>query len=854
MAGSLARTLVATRPLRLPVDPTDPNTAIIDETDFGGNRQIRIALSETVYATDSGLTLAALAGWRTGEAAANGVVVTNNSNIEAPKPVMRWVVQPWQLDTTPIFRLSLLVFGHHPVGFLPVAGVKFTVTDGVDTITAWATGLGTCPYGEDGLRCHTVEIDASGLIPGLLRADAEVYPWLGAMRSTDPAGTRVMTDIWTSETQLNVGTENPLVLANDPDGTFYRDQWVMTDPVSGSTTASAAMVATTLAGARLVATKPLDMRTAMQALYLNNKTTPAANGYPIQTRMVGGATIVIPAGVTIPGTITVTAGNFGGLPIEIIGDPDDPNPRENCILRGDTQFIQRAFRVFVRNLKIEVGGTAIFADASNSGIYFRNLTLALRPAGGAANLTQSQSTRGWQYSVVNCRWTVSGLNMDGTNHRFGLIRNVEHNDEARGLALVKNKWVGDPFSTFDAVVAGSWNNATFPEGYEDNILAYGDYRGTRNRIYNMNGLSGVGTPNNAFQRYAIVGNVFERVGSNPGPFLAIGEGQDGTFRYNIIESNTFAGERCNFIYNDPFNATLEDTNTKTNYAYANRVANNAFDWNANKQDSFNSPAALSIRTAAGVPNPTGYRPHLVEGWSDYMGVGREGNYDSATSPGFTSSFPYWFHGLRSEQASPATQAGYVDNASHSGTGLALGDYTPVAGSPLLGRMLRGQSDVDHAGSTRQLGGAAGAFELPGPAGEVALAPEDARHDQLSSSPDFGGAVSLAPASAFHGYGGLDPLVAVLMGLVPAQGWLMVSAADAAVGVRLALVPATSGPVMLATSPLLSFGGLTLAAANGRLLLSGEAASLEAVLTEAGVPAVRLLRVGAEQRVFFAPLG
>lgn len=131
-----------------------------------------------------------------------------------------------------------------------------------------------------------------------------------------------------------------------------------------------------------------------------------------------------------------------------------------------------------------------------------------------------------------------------------------------------------------------------------------------------------------------------------------------------------------------------------------------------------------------------------------------------------------------------------------------------------------------------------------------MLPENARHDQLGGSPDFGGAVSLAPASAFHGHGGFDPLLAVLMGLVPAQGWLMVSGADALVGVQLDLAPEQSGPVMLATSPQLGFGTLTLAAANGRMVLAGAEAAL--ALSQAGVDVrARLLRVGAERRIFFA---
>ena len=73
VAGTLARSLIGTKPLRLPVNPADPNTPVLDETDLGGGLvQVRIALSEHIYATESGLALTALAGWRDGERAASG--------------------------------------------------------------------------------------------------------------------------------------------------------------------------------------------------------------------------------------------------------------------------------------------------------------------------------------------------------------------------------------------------------------------------------------------------------------------------------------------------------------------------------------------------------------------------------------------------------------------------------------------------------------------------------------------------------------------------------------------------------------------------------------------------------------
>ena len=128
VAGSLARSIFATKPLRKPVNPASPTVAVIDETDNGdGSVTVRLALSEFVHATDTAATLSVLAGWRTGEAAAAGIAVTNGSTLAAPIPVMRWADLPYTRIAGAV-TLELVVASHQPKGLLAVAGVRFTVT------------------------------------------------------------------------------------------------------------------------------------------------------------------------------------------------------------------------------------------------------------------------------------------------------------------------------------------------------------------------------------------------------------------------------------------------------------------------------------------------------------------------------------------------------------------------------------------------------------------------------------------------------------------------------------------------------------------------------------------------------
>jgi hypothetical protein len=318
--------------------------------------------------------LAVLAGWRAGEAAASGIAVTNGSTRAAPLPVMRWVLAPYEV-TAGAFRISLFVASHHPVGFEPVAGVKFTATDGTTVKTVWTTALDTDNSYGDALRCYTAIIDpatATALNAGLLRIDAEVYPWLGAMRTTDPAGTRPMATLRTDGVSSNPAA--PWVIGYDPAGNRYSQQFVLVDPVNGTGTASAAMVASTLAAARAVApaSRARDINTACQAGYLANRTLPAANGQASQTRSIDGMTIVLAAGIHAGlGTTSVTTGlATAEIPVRIMGDPADANPRGSCIVQTGANPTSRATRFRWQNLTVEQGtnqlSSAVFQFIDNA--------------------------------------------------------------------------------------------------------------------------------------------------------------------------------------------------------------------------------------------------------------------------------------------------------------------------------------------------------------------------------------------------------------------------------------------------------------------------------------------------------
>lgn len=796
--GVIARALVATKPLRLPVNPAAPTLAIIDETDLGGGAiQVRIALSEHVYATDTGLALTALAGWRTGEAAA-GIAVTNGSTTVAPIPIMRWVLAPYDV-TTGAFRLSLLVVSHHPQGFEPVAGVRFTATNGATVKTAWATEMATDPSLGDNLRSYTAIIDpglAPALTAGLLRCDAEVYPWLGAMRTTDPAGTRSMTGLATAG--FGHSAETPSVIGYDPASTRYGGQWIFVDP-AGTTTASAAMVAPSLAAAKAVpaAQRPANINTAIQAGYLANRALPAANGQAATSRAIDGMAVVLAAGTHVGfGATAVTTGlTTAEIPPRIMGDPDDPDPRGNCILQSGADASSRITRVRFQGLKLEVGGTSLTATTTIY-VFVHDAEVTGKPgseASATAAFPAAAPAGNWNVASTRSKWWKTGVTIGSTgNGRCGLFRANEHSRPTAGLAFVRNRFVGgseDPF-VGAAVLNGfvSWPGATALGQAEDVIAAYNDFRAVRGRVWSaaIVPAATASTPNPSMRRNVFLGNVCERIGNDPQPFYSIGEAASLTISYNIIEGNSFVGERANTNYSDPTPVTLADTNTQANQAFVNRVANNYFDWFPSKHDAFDSPAALAVRSTAGVVNPTGYRPQMVAAWSHIYGVGHEANVDAGRTGG--NSFLIEHYGRRSTRLL-AGQPGFADDRSVLGTGTGLGDYRPAAASLLDGRVVRGNSDRDLAGGVRGPMSAAGAFIAVG----AELAPAAARSSSLAGGTSVGLALGFAPAAARHGHAAIPAGLTMASLLVPAGAAMVFASASAPIGTNAAiwLLPDTS---------------------------------------------------------------
>ncbi len=857
----LARTVPVTIPLRRPVDLLDPTVPVIDETDLGGGLlAVRLTLAEHVYATDLGLTLTALAGWRTGEEAVSGIAVSNGSAMVAPIPIFRWVVPQFPV-TSSLVRLSVLVGSHHPQGLDPVAGVRFAATDGTTVREVWATALDTDDSQGDGLRCHTVTLDLAGLNAGLVRCDAEIFPWLGDMRSTDTAGTRPMAGL--AVQALGSAAQVPLVVGFDPEGSRYGGRWIMLDPVEGTLLASAAMVQPSLADARGVAAanKPRTLSTAIEALRQANHALPAANGGAAATRALDGAWVVLPAGISgVAGTSVASGATTSEIPLRVIGDPAVADPRADCILRsgGASPPSVRVNRIRFEGCGLEIGQASMLSSVVQM-VQLDDCEVRAK-AGFATGssivgVCSYNSPAGvWAMSAVKTRWWRAGLGLNAVNHRYGLIRACEHSRLAGGFAVVGNRFIPDSEDgTFSAAVIAYGNFAISSDidGGEDNILAFNDARGSKDRFIQFTAQNAgvAGTPSASVRRQMLLGNVIERVGTGTQPAFSMGENLEWTMSYNIIEFNTVVGVRANFIYNDPPIVTLADADTRTNFAFVNRVANNGFDRNASKHDDTIDSTTLNIRIAAGVPNPTGYRPHLVECWSSHNGVLHEANVDVTRATGTLTGFRAWYKGVRSVQTPAPALQGHVDDRSALGSDEGLGDYRPSAGSLLLGRVRTGNTDRDLLGQPRMIGGASGAYEAAG--ASLALAPVPSAHDHRGGGAGLAVRVALYPAAATHGHLAGNAVAQAEAPLAPLGAVLAVRSTAPVLLLSVSMTPRPGRMLLDDTAPGLFFGGIVMIPDRGGLPLGGTQSFL--TVAAAGGDARRLI-LGPDERVSLVRFG
>jgi hypothetical protein len=476
----------------------------------------------------------------------------------------------------------------------------------------------------------------------------------------------------------------------------------------------------------------------MQALYLQNRSLAAANGQAVVTRAASGAKIVMAPGthVGLNGT-TVTSGvNIAEVPVVIMGDPDDANPRVNCIIRTSaTAAVARLSLVRYRNITIETASTTALTDASTSRVWLDNVEV--RGASGFETSSLWPITTGAPSAGTSNFWLTRsrvwrlGATLGNANRHPALVRASEFSRRMAGHTFVKNRWISkteDGFTSANVTEGMGTTAASDLGSFEDLVVAYNDVRSIRFQGVIFSPASaataGISPQNSSFRRILILNNLFERISETGGAsdtsdlMFGFGDSSYAVMDTLVIEGNTVVGGAYNAFYNSMPVSTLAEVDTRNSITVRVRHANNATDRNASKQDDFSDPEVLAVRNALGPPESlkAGYAPVRVGCWPSHFGVNMEGHVDfsrSGTIANFRRDGGSGFVGLRGVQYASATTPGYTDDRSENGTDAGGGDYVPLPGSPLLNRITRGNSDRDWAGSVRLVNGASGALEAGG---------------------------------------------------------------------------------------------------------------------------------------------
>lgn len=702
------RTVRATKALRVSLPGPPMDLTSLDEKELGnGLRTVRLALSEPVHRNEQVVSALFRQGWRKSMPTMQNLQVMNLSLFSPEIPTMQWVVPTLMRATRQSdVRLDLLVASGWAMGRSAVAAVKFTATDGSQTNVSWQLQA-THSFGwGDALRCWGVSARSlcEGLQPGPITVHAEIYPWIGLMRSTGNGHSTQVRDA------LICRAERPVHVLWDPQGLHMPEAHVYVHPAKGSSNPASVTVGQSLQAAKagVAAATP---SVAAQAIRLAERHIRAANGWPPSTAAGDNAIITLAPGVHGFGTQNVSVGatiTQGRMILQ--GDPSDVAPREHCILDGLENPNWRYGRMLIRNLTLRIGNGGLpFRSAVN---HLHNVMVTALPGMVSSNRACFLRTEGYLYNTITASsWINTAVPMRGTNMNFGFIRGCiagvalgapvlvgnEKHQASNNIQLFGVVDVKDPAAAHDQIMWGNRIHAA-----RGTVLSF-PIASAREGALALPALVRFRLVNNLFEMASPRGENFDGLGKqlSTQPFGQLGEGGYVSAMYCLIEGNTFVGQRLNWGYNTP------PTNSpgRQNRHMGNFVRNNYFDRAATKHDSFASP-------------DFGRRPGFTQSWSILYGVGYSSNVFGQrwSNPG---NFSYEYGGVGAltspypghQQANMWTK--FRSDKSQFGLGpdqQGFGDYAPAPGSPLRDMAMSACIDEDAFGVPRKQRFSAGCAE------------------------------------------------------------------------------------------------------------------------------------------------
>ncbi len=617
-----------------------------------------MALDEPVYAKDntgagnSGTapTVSIAAGFATNAggggqtaAACTNLTVTNNSTLAYGLSTGRWACVPKQRLDSLSLPLEIAAFHQHGIAAVVFSAADesaHTVTSPDITAETISTTFGNPPV-------YATTLDLTGFTSGnVVTANVKCYPVIGDT-ATDSSG-----QSWPSA-ELCAW---PYLL--DSANTFGRTV-VHLDPAAGSDANTAYDIANVATSA---ANPVATWNRAVDAIAAFNNTTYSRNN--------------VDAGI-----IYLKSGN------QTVGGDSSPPASTKCFLTvtpasgvsaASAPFVSfaSAGRYLPKLVRFE-GCSFVPSSAANQLMHFGLTTSDLFvwqnctfQGFSRTSNTSFVSGASGAHMFLGCTMVDYYEGMAGSSSTPLLLRGntiTDANSKVFGPARCA---VANTYTGRNGTTDGLWRTSANTNG--NIVVAW-------NKAYKIKDSSM--SVNFNVDRFAIVGNIIELIGSSVSPALMI---NDISVSDTIFWHNTIVGQRTNLL-NDITNPLVDKQATR---------------WSI----KFNALKSLNVAQHSDDNADT------LVGWrSIQYGTGVTGNVAATTvAPG------YYAGAYSSQSSSPL---GFVLDASRSGTDAGNGDYHPSAGSALMSRIpssgrlitydLEG-NPVPNAGT-----GAAGALQIRG---------------------------------------------------------------------------------------------------------------------------------------------
>lgn len=643
---SLNQTLTCTQRVRL----VYPNQATLSSS--------RVALSDSIYSTDT------VAG------------VTNNSAMNSPKAVAKWVTLDQFVigntiggDTQPV---EITAF--HRNG---IAAVKFIMSDGTNTVSTTVSSLTISNNTWDKHKVLVYRLPETSLAGlndnAVITVNAEVYPKVGSTSSIEKSADRTQPYEFSPRYYFKNTTRRAAPVYVYVNATTGVDAAVLS---SGATSGGIQKVSTDPAIARANPFATLE------------GTNGAARGLQLATTLTGGLTsgcIIRVMGTVVLGSnfTTGTYQNTNGGHMIIERDPLDSAAQINF---GSATTNKRMPYVLFRDIILNrVGALAI------GSFYAQRVTIY--------NASQTAAIYGtfldWEGVIIE---GVTGSCLAGSSTLVNrLFRGVHIRNSANGSFPEPNTVVG----------CLAENGIGFGQqlGRSDRgIMAFNRFQKVTSNIFAL-----AQTAN--LTGYAQVQNVVENIGTlnnSSGTFSA--DSDVGNTEHIIIWNNTVLGfwnnYRLNWAYTD---GSATSVHTRTHYLWSVR---------GNILPSLNMKTDIFV--GSNENNPTA-AVNAVGNWSQRYGTGWLGNMTTFTDASLNgvqsgSNFGRDYGGLKAINGTSSTVridpsfTNYQGPTSTSTAGTGGGDYSLQSGSNALNILTASEEmlpyDIDGTARTR---GSIGAY-------------------------------------------------------------------------------------------------------------------------------------------------